>query len=226
MTRIPLGTELRRVAFGALLSLIAASPLLPARAATNPPATPTAATFKLEGFRSAKFGMTDAQVRAAITKDFNVKPEAIKSEEHPVQKTQILSVIVPNLLVSTGKAEITYTFGYKSHTLIQIGVLWSAKLDPTINADILLADANLLRGLFATTGYKPDTIVQDASLSDGSFLVFKGADAEGHTTQLTLSGDLKDEKDGKKRMTPTALLLHYIEDPKNPDTFKLQDGQF
>src|SRR5260370_119428 len=33
----------------------------------------------VEGFRSAKFGMNEADIRAAISKDFGAKPDAIKT---------------------------------------------------------------------------------------------------------------------------------------------------
>lgn len=222
----------RRHGFVAALSLALIATAGIARAASPagaPQATaPQAAapSFALEGFRSAKFGMTEAQVHAAIEKDFHVKSDQVKAETHPVEKTRILGVTVPDLLNPGDKAEVTYTFGFKSHNLIQVGVVWSSKVDPNITPQALAADADLLRTHFLAAGYKPDTIVQNGALSDGDLLVFRGADAAGHTTALTLSGELKDGKDGKKQLTPNTLMLRYIEDPKHPDTFSVPDGQF
>ena len=182
--------------------------------------------FRLDGFRSAKFGMTEAEVRAAIVKDFGAKPEAVKVQDYAAEKTRIIEVTVPDLLSGGGKADVTYTLGYKSHALIQVGVVWSAVIDATVTPATLTQNADVLGHHFAAAGYKPDTVVQNAVLPDGSILIFRGADSDGHMTNLTLSGDTKTDKDGKKRMTPATLMLHYIQDPKNPDTYRLSDGQF
>lgn len=83
-----LWSRLARFTLTGLLLMSAAATALPARAAakedTQPAATPAAAEspaepFLIEGFRSAHWGMTDAQVRAAIRKDFNIAPEAVRS---------------------------------------------------------------------------------------------------------------------------------------------------
>src|SRR6516225_8978352 len=61
----------------------------PAAAAPGAAATPAASseaaatddkTKAIDGFRSAKFGMNEADVRAALTKDFNPKADAIKAQ--------------------------------------------------------------------------------------------------------------------------------------------------
>src|SRR3954469_4010706 len=39
-------------------------------------------TKAIDGFRSAKFGMNEADVRAAIAKDFGAKPDAVRGEDN------------------------------------------------------------------------------------------------------------------------------------------------
>jgi hypothetical protein len=47
------------------------------------PAPAGPATAEVTGFRSARFEMTDAQVRAAIEKDFRMRPDEIRSNVNP-----------------------------------------------------------------------------------------------------------------------------------------------
>ena len=100
---------------------------VPKPAEQAPAATPSAADtsgdtrISVEGFRSAKFGMNEADVRSAIGKDFGLKPEAIKTQDNPAELTHSLLVTVPDLLPNGGGAEVSYVFGYKSKSLIQVG---------------------------------------------------------------------------------------------------------
>ena len=170
--------------------------------------------------------MTAADVKAAIIKDFNVKAEAIASGENTAERTQLLSVAVPDLLPGGGTAQVSYVFGYKSKTLIQVGVSWSAATDSTITEAELYADGDVLRTHFMAAGYKPDSIKTGLVLQNG-LLLFRGEDADGHATILILQGQFKDAADGKqKTLTPTSLALLYSASPQNPDVFKLAPGQF
>jgi hypothetical protein len=202
-----------------------ASPAAGASAADAAPALP-AATTDVNGFRSATFGMSEADVRAAIVKDFGVKPTAIISGQNAAERTQVLSVPVPDLLQGGGTAQVSYVFGYKSKTLIQIGVSWSRASDPKMTPDELYADGDVLRSHFMTAGYQPASIKTGLVLPNG-ILLFRGEDASGHATILILQGDFKAGADGKQRtLTPTALALLYSADPQNPDVFKVAPGQF
>jgi hypothetical protein len=205
----------------------ATAPVAAAPAASAPDlSTNSQAPASVDGFRSATFGMTAADVKAAIIKDFNVKADAIASGENTAERTQLLSVAVPDLLPGGGTAQVSYVFGYKSKTLIQVGVSWSAATDSTITEAELYADGDVLRTHFMAGGYKPDTIKTGLVLQNG-LLLFRGEDADGHATILILQGQFKEAADGKqKTLTPTSLALLYSASPQNPDVFKLAPGQF
>ena len=68
----------------------------------------------IEGFREARFGMNDEQVRQAIHKDFPAATGKVASAIHPSEKTIVLSVTVTDLLPHTGNARISYNLGYRS----------------------------------------------------------------------------------------------------------------
>lgn len=216
------------LALGTATSLAAATPAQPAAPgaavsdSANPAETPPIA---VEGFRSARFGMTEDDVRKAIVKDFGIKPDAIKPGENPAERTQLLTVLVPDLLPDGGTAQVSYVFGYKSKALIQVGASWSRATDDKITEAELYADGDILRQHFLTAGYKPDTIKTGLVLQNG-ILLFRGEDEAGRATILLLQGQFADGADGKRVLTPSSLALLYSADPAHPDVFKLAPGQF
>lgn len=219
----------------ACAALILALPLaggLPAPQATAQAtvsgADPTAAPredFRLAGFRSARFGMDEAAVRAAIEADFGVPAEGIVAGDNTVERTRVLSVRVPDLLPDGGTAQVSYILGYRSRALIQVGILWAEGIDPELTPAMLVANGDLLRAHFLAAGYDPDTVTSDLVLEDG-VLLFRGADADGHTAILLLQGSFADDGAGRASLVPESLTLLYAQDPDDPDILSLDAGSF
>jgi hypothetical protein len=199
----------------------------PASAAPAPQAAP-AEQVHVAGFRSAQWGMTEPQVKAAIQKDFNIAADKLKSEENLAERTHVLTIVVPDLLEEAGTARVSYIFGYTSKKLIQVNLLWGTAIDPAISAEKIGAAADQLRQLFLDSGYQPKTIITNAKMNDAEVLVFKGEDADKHTTILRLAAGAQPTRRGKaeKPATATALSLSYIYDARNPDIYRLKKGQF
>jgi len=198
-----------------------------------PPAAPNAATpapaepaiADVAGFRSARFGMTEAQVRSAIEKDFRVTPEAIHAEENTAEHTHVLIMQAPDVLPGGGVASVSYVFGFKSKTLIQVGLSWSKATDDKMTPEQLFSNANVLRSHFVSAGYKPDTVATNMPIN-GGILMFRGSDAQDRTTILILQGTFSQGENNQRQMTPTVLLLFYIADAKSPDVYRLPPGSF
>ena len=184
-----------------------------------------APALSVAGFRSAKFGVAEAEVRAAIEKDFAVKPDQIRSEENLAEQTHVLGVRVPDLLAGGGTAEVSYVFGYKTKKLIEVTSLWSKATDDKMTPERLFSNGNILRAHFASEGYQPESIVTNGVMNNG-IVMFRGSDAEGRTTVLVLEGTTSEGAEKQRVLTPTSLLLFYLADAKNPDVFKLPPGQF
>jgi hypothetical protein len=231
----------RRAALAAAILVVAAAALVPNETAaspeqlaqTAPPSDASAAAEKVhvDGFRSAKWGMTDAQVKDAIRKDFGIGPDKLKTEENLSERTAVLSVSVPDLLEGAGTARVSYIFGYSSKKLIQVNLLWGGAVDPQAPADKIVAAANELRQLFVDAGYQGDTVATNVKLGDGSILVFKGQDADKRTTLLRLAAGTTTPPaapgaEPPKPVPTTALSLSYILDAANPDIFRLKKGSF
>lgn len=194
---------------------------------TGSTAAPTPAV-SVKGLRSAVFNTDEAAVRAAITKDFGIAGKDIAKSRNLTDRTDVLTIKVPDIIESGGLAEIAYVLGYKSHKLIQVTVVWSKATDKDMTAERLLSNGEALRNYFSTAGYLPSSIVTNAEVKDG-ILLFRGADSEGRTTALMLHGVKSlaaDPKQPSQPFSPDGLLLFYLADPKAPDVFKLPAGQF
>lgn len=189
------------------------------------PAADDKATKTIEGFRSAKFGMNETDVRAAMAKDFAAKPDAIKSQDNPAELTQSLLLAVPDLLPNGGTAEVSYVLGYKSKSLIQVGTVWSKGTDPAMTPEKLFSNANILRAHFLGEGFKPESIAVNTPVA-GGILMFRGSDAKDRSVILLLQGTFENKENNQRILTPTGLLLFYVADTKSPDVFKLPPGQF
>lgn len=183
------------------------------------------ATAHVEGFRSAKFGMSEADVKAAIAKDFNVKPDAIREQPNPSERTKVLVVKVPDLLPGGGAAEVSYVIGYQTKKLIQVSASWSKATDDKMTPEQLFSNSSVLRAHFIGEGFVPDTVATNMPVN-GGILMFRGSDAKGRTTMLILQGTLAQGENNQRVLTPTALLLFYVADAKTPDIYRLPSGSF
>lgn len=197
----------------------------PAIAATaGAPAIP-AKTIEVAGFRSARFGMNENDVKASIVKDFNLKGDAVRAETNPNEQTRILTVKAPDVLPGGGAAEVSYVFGYKSKSLIQVGVSWSKAIDDKMTPEQLFTNSTMLRTHFLGAGYKQESIATNMPISNG-ILMFRGNDAKDRATMLILQGTTTKGENDQRVLTPTALLLFYAADAKSPDVFRLPPGSF
>lgn len=221
------GAALAASAKAQRMELAQATPVAPAQPGGVPAgAAGTAAPAEdVTGFRSATFGMTEKEVRAAIASDFG-KEAADKAiaQENLAEKTKIVSVLVPDLFEGAGIGSVSYVFGYKSKKLIQVALLWSAQTDPKITPEQLFSGANVLQGYFLAQGYPPASVASNAMI-DAGILMFRGADKDENTTMLLLQGGFTGEGE-QRNLTPNALLLYYIADAKNPDVFRIPAGKF
>ncbi|RFC65993.1 hypothetical protein DYI37_00470 [Fulvimarina endophytica] len=216
-----------------------AAPEAPAliEALTGSEAATRGAPATIEGFRSAKFGMDEAAVRSAIESDFGVASDAIVESANGAERTRILTVDGVEVLDGGGPAAVSYVFGYESNTLGQVSVLWAVGGEggeggeQVVNADKLVANADVLQNYFLQSGYAADSVVVNVPVPEG-LVVFRGSDAEGHMAVLLLRGTLAEGEAGadgaaaQPVLTPTNLLLAYLADPQKPDVFRVEPGQF
>ncbi len=203
----------------------AAAQVAPAATTSSQPPINPALTAAVDGFRTAKFGMAEADVRNAIVRDLGVKPDAIRSEDNKSEQTHVLLVKAPEVLPGGGASEVSYVFGYKTKKLIQVGVTWSKATDDKMTPDQLFSNSTVLRTHFISQGYKQDTIATNMPIN-GGILMFRGSDDKDRTTMLILQGSIAQGENNQRVLTPTALLLFYVADAKTPDVYRLPPGSF
>jgi hypothetical protein len=172
---------------------------------------------KLEGFRSAKFGMDQKKVLRAISKDFKISKGKVKLNFHPIEKTTNLSITVPKLL--GGSASITYILGLKSKKLVQVNVNWGLGVDKIVDGQNVVNTANMLRDHFLKKRYKKDSLAVNAKLSDSQMVVFRGQDEKDRMVLLVLTKQAKEDK-------KISLKLSYMLNFESPDVFSIKEGEF
>jgi len=224
----------RRLAMsGAMAVAIAAAAQSPALSQKREaPAAPAGASnvvaaqqANVDGFRSARFGMSEAEVKSAIMKDFGLKADAIREQANPGERTKVLIAKVPELLPGGGVAEASYVIGYQSKKLIQVSISWSKGIDDKMTPEQLFSNSSVLRSHFMGEGFKPDTVATNMPIN-GGLLMFRGSDAKDRTVMMILQGTLAPGENNQRVLTPTTLLLFYIADAKAPDVYRLPAGSF
>lgn len=174
----------------------------------------------IDGFRSAKFGMSEKQVIKAIIKDFKIPRNKIKRNTQPSQKTVFHTVTVPNLMEIGGTARINYIFGYKSKRLIHVNIDWGKGVTQKKEQEDLYAAAQLLQNHFTKNKYQKKRYAVNIKVNNKTTIVFRGQDKKNRIIFLRLNSPKIDKGGDKKRTGEnTSLTLSYILNVENPDIF-------
>ncbi|MGE0735415.1 MAG: hypothetical protein AB7G15_15435 [Alphaproteobacteria bacterium] len=185
---------------------------------------------KVEGFRSAKFQMSEEQVRQAINKDFKIAGAKIERDADNPNKAPVLRINVPNLLPDRGTAQVNYTFGFKSGKLIQVDVVWSSALDSATTSEQMMATLANLRQYWGERGFaKNKTIVNAATDRPNVVVFFRGEDDLGRVVALVGRFKIDPKAEAGKQVLgdqPEAVILTYALNPKAPDIYRIEPGKF
>jgi len=185
--------------------------------------TPSKNTAEVEGFRSARFGMTEKEVYRAIYKDFRISKKKVERQVHPTEKTVNLGIRVNDLLPQSGPARAYYVFGYKSRRLIQVNIVWGRPVTEKPDARQVVTLANQLREHFKGQVFRKQGLMVNQSLGKDSVLVFRGRDKKDRMVLLLL---VNPQKPGVPQNQEIVLKLSYIQQPDQPDIFKIKKGEF
>lgn len=164
----------------------AASPPPAAAPVPAPVTQPPPVTADVSGFRSARFGMSEEQVLEAIKTDFNVDDKDARRGANDQEKTKYIAIQVPNLVPDSGLALVTYIFGYRSHKLIQVNVVWGRTADRNQPGAELVTTGRLLQQYFVGQGFARDTMVVNRATKAGSIILFNGFDDKKRSVMLIL----------------------------------------
>jgi hypothetical protein len=205
---------------------------LPPASNVAPAAAGSAATYAINGFRSAEFGMSEDQVKAAITRDFGVAADKIAAGRNTLQHTNLLLVRTA-LPPGPGEATISYIFGATSHKLIHVNVAWATGQTPTAaERTALVTAAAQLQDYFKAQPWEAKAGRPVGLIGNGSGLVmFDAADAKGSSVQIQIDNvPLSRTVNGKTETNdpkgPEVLRVSYDQDAAHPDVFQIKQGSF
>ncbi|OUM99492.1 MAG: hypothetical protein BAA04_10035 [Firmicutes bacterium ZCTH02-B6] len=184
---------------------------------------------RITGFRSARFGMTPDEVRAAIQHDFGVSEDAIVPMFNLEQGTLILGVAVPSLSPGPGPAQIYYIFGASTGRLMYINVVWATSEEPTDQERERVVIAGLqLANYFQRLRWKPEGAVANVSVRPGEVVAFAGVDPDNAGVQVIMLGvPMLDEEGNLVPLEgPSLLQVSYAARFGEPDVTVIEPGSF
>jgi hypothetical protein len=182
--------------------------------AADVPAVPAAKPpHEITGFRSARFGMNEDEVRAAVARDFKDHATLLQPAHHPDPRYSMLVLALPSLEPGPGAAGVTYLFAGADHKLVQVNVLWStgdkpAEADRTrmVTAGVQLAD------YFRALRWRPDAATMGVPLGANGVVLFSGIDPHKAMVEVTVTGVPLRGRDGKVAPVdgPAKLRVAYM----------------
>ncbi|MES2029155.1 MAG: hypothetical protein V4477_08265 [Pseudomonadota bacterium] len=233
------GTSIRRASTShafkramARLLLVAAivagvADVLPARAQQETP------KYEVTGFRDARFGMTEAEVRAIVTKAFNLKPADITGGVNSVEGTNVITVNLPSLDPGPGAARVAYIFGNKSKKLIQVNVIWGEVAStPAIDPNAMIAAGSRIERYFAGFAWKKETLRSGIPVGENTIVLFAGEDEKKGAVRLIADGvKYQMQREGNQTTSPDPkgppkLIINYIAERDDPDIARIERGKF
>ena len=224
---------MRRLSFLALilsLGLVLAGNVHSAQERAIPAAEADSTNVKaadIYGLRSARFGMTENEVRRAISIDFPDHSGQTQKGIHPLEQTTILTLPVNDLLSDSGEAIVSYVLGFKTKKLTQINVNWrrEANRENVIQLAALLVS---IRNYFSRMEFTPKNKLINGVLPSGEIIAFRGVDSKGRmivASGFGLTEIKKEDEKLKKPAQPLEVFLSYIESPDDPDIFGIKIGE-
>jgi hypothetical protein len=210
-----------------LLTLSGAADIAESQTAKTKSTQPAKKQAKIEGFRSAKFGLKEKDIYRAITKDFKISKSKVKRSTSALEKTTSLEITVPKLLGVGGTAKIGYIMGYKSQRLMQVNIVWGRGAAKKVDPQTVVDAANFLRTHLIKKQYKKEGFVANGRMDDVTTIVFRGKDKKNRMALLILtSPKANKDEDAKKAAQNITLKLSYMLDPENPDILTIKDDDF
>jgi hypothetical protein len=172
----------------------------------------------IDGFRSAKFGMTEKQLRRAITKDFKVSKNKVDRVELPGSEHAALVIrSIPSLMEVGGPADIVYILGPKSKGLVRVNLDWGAGVTKNFDQQDVIIAGHLLQNYFAKKRYKKKNFLVDIQVDNTERILFRGTDKKDRTVLLRLKKNKTKTGDNKKEpVKDMSLLLSYILKAEKP----------
>jgi len=140
--------------------------------------------YEVTGFRGARFGMTEQEVRQAAKRAFAVEDGDMTQGAAADDGTTRLIVHVPSIDSALGAGRVEYFFGYRQQRLFRVNVVWG--LDTNPNGGGVIAGAVRLQDYFLGYDWANHSVRTGVPLDDRAVLLFSGADGRNGAVTLTV----------------------------------------
>ena len=183
---------------------------LTATGAVSAPTSAQAMPGLIPGFRGARFGMSEAEVRAAIAHDFKVQGPAIEILFVAEQHTKVLTLALPQLNPGPCPAAVAYIFDTSTGALTHINVSWlfPGEANAYQRAAIQFAGERLAT-YFQNLPTPQRTVLPAGATGSQTVTFYSARDRNGHTVNVAADGveiALKDNAATPKSVKGPAVL--------------------
>jgi hypothetical protein len=187
--------------------------------------------YEVTGFREARFGMTEFEVRHVARKSFGVDDDRMTLAGDPVSGASKLIVHVQDLEPGLGEGRVEYLFGYEHQRLFQVNVVWGLDTNPQFDNLAMLEGALRLQRYFLGFTWRSRSAQTGALLGDRAIRLFSGVDAGNRTVTLTIEDVLYERVSGNIRLVPeasvpTVLTVSYMDESRAGDVDRIDRGEF
>jgi hypothetical protein len=196
------------------------------------PSPAQSARYDINGFRDARFGMTEPEVRAVARASFGAKDEEMTLRTNSVDGTTMLLVHARKLEPGLPEGRIVYQFGYQSRRLIQVDVIWGEDTNQPLNDSGMVEGGARLQRFFLGFAWRPGSVRAGFPIGDNTVLLFGGEDdrkgavrltIDGIRYQTTVNGVFTTSPDPQ---TAPKLTVTYVADRIDPDIRRITRADF
>lgn len=142
----------------------------------------------IQGFRSASFGMTRAEVLGAVARDFEGVP-APQDVPSPDPSVRALQLSLLRLNPGPGPADIVYLFDAATNRLVRINVGWTSPADPLEDERLAIAQAGArLQSYFNATTPRGCNASDGGVVDPNTVLLYRAEDERQGFIELVARG--------------------------------------
>jgi len=142
------------------------------------------ALHEIKGFRSARFGMDEQQVRAAVAVDFKEQGKLLQQANLP-GGGRVLVLPLAQLAPGPGPAGVSYIFDGASGKLAQVNLQWTAE---AAERSKLAAAGAQLADSFRALKWRPNAATMGLPIGQQGVALFSGIDAHKAMVEVSLMG--------------------------------------
>jgi hypothetical protein len=187
--------------------------------------------YQVTGFRGARFGMTEAEVRQVAGKVFGVDNGQMMLTSDPASGTTRLIVHVHELEPGFGVGRVEYLFGFRQHRLFQVNVVWGLDTNPQLDNSDMLAAAMRLQDYFLGFDWAYGMVQIGVPLDERAVRLFGAVDRNNGAVTVMVENVRYGLLGGNVRLVPevsvpTIVTVTYLDQARAEEVRTLSRRDF